>query len=303
MSRTKNATEVELSDDSQKRRWCFTWNNYPEDTDIGGKVMWQEILIASNPKFIFVGREIAPTTGTKHLQGYIEFKGGKRLTTLKKIDKGIHWSACKGNQKENIVYCSKSGDTWEWGEGAKQGERNDLNAARDIIKNGGSMLEVADNNFGSFVRYHRGFREYQYLIEQQAARELRPNLIVEIRQGPSGTGKTRSAIEEGLKDYGKYYISSEGNTGLWWTGYQGDKYVIIDEFRCTIPLHILLRILDIYPVQVPIHGSYAWLRAEKIIITSNVDPETWYKSCDDASRAALLRRIHKITKMEQRHFL
>lgn len=50
-------------------RYVFTWNNYPEDK-------CDEILKRSKYKFTYCiyGREVAPTTGTPHLQGYAERK-------------------------------------------------------------------------------------------------------------------------------------------------------------------------------------------------------------------------------------
>lgn len=38
----------------------------------------------------------------------------------------------------------------------------------------------------------------------------------------------------------------------------------------------VLRLLDIYPVQVPIKGSFVYLHATVIIITTNVPLEDWY---------------------------
>lgn len=287
------ATEVY---NKQARRWCFTWNNYPTDIQPNGCQRAENVLRMLRAQYLIVGAEIAPNTGTPHLQGYCEFSSGKRLDVLKKVDGGerIHWEAAKGDQASNITYCSKGGNTFTYGDPKEQGKRTDLNDVRSLLDGGSSMLTVAQHDFTSFVRYNRGFEKYQYLIEQQNAKEMRLNLNVEVRWGPTGTGKTRMSVEEGLRDYGDYYITSEGNTGLWWTGYAGQRFVIIDDFRCTVPLHIMLRWLDIYPVQVPVHGGYVHLRALTIIITSNVDPQNWYGSCESASRQALLRRLKTI---------
>jgi hypothetical protein len=41
------------------RRFVFTWNNYPSD--------YEDKLKALNASYLIAGREVAPTTGTKHL--------------------------------------------------------------------------------------------------------------------------------------------------------------------------------------------------------------------------------------------
>jgi hypothetical protein len=59
---------------------------------------------------IIIGKEIAPTTGTAHLQGFIKFTSKKRLWNLVKLWGGkAHWEAAGGSEKANRDYCSKGG--------------------------------------------------------------------------------------------------------------------------------------------------------------------------------------------------
>lgn len=81
------------------RRWCFTYNNYTED-------FWHNCHIVFNCDKYIIGQEVG-CHGTPHLQGYLEFKNGIRLSTLKKIDSKIHFEQAKGNREQNIKYCSK----------------------------------------------------------------------------------------------------------------------------------------------------------------------------------------------------
>lgn len=280
-----SASEVTLPNNKQARRWCFTWNNYPEN--------WEQFLLINQLKYYCVGEETAPTTGRKHLQGYVEFTGSKRLSTLRnEIAFPIHWTICNGTQEQNVTYCSKDGNAREFGVKGEQGKRSDLSEAQEILDRGGSMLEVAENNFGSFVRYNRGFAMYQYLRQQQQAMAFR-NVEVFYIHGPPGCGKTRRVYEE---NPGLFRVS-EGNTGMWWTGYSQQEVILFDDFRGTVPLHILLQWLDVYPVQVPIHGNYTYLNARKIYITSNVPLENLYRGVDELSRQALRRRVHHIENM------
>ena len=99
-------------------RWCFTWNNYPED--------WADVIRervdAVKVRFPLLkwigGEEVAPTTGTKHIQGYMEFTpsgpDAKRVRPVSALGlpKEVHWGdkngkPCRGSRQDNINYCSK----------------------------------------------------------------------------------------------------------------------------------------------------------------------------------------------------
>lgn len=86
--------------------WCLTiYNN-----DIGTLEQRFKPLC---DKGIF-GNEICPTTGKKHIQGFLSFK--KRVRAIEKFkDLGAHWEICKGNEDDNYNYCSKDKDFSKWG--------------------------------------------------------------------------------------------------------------------------------------------------------------------------------------------
>jgi len=107
--------------------------------------------------------------------------------------------------------------------------------------------------------------------------------------GRSGSGKSRRAWEEaGLDAYPK-----DPRTKFW-CGYRGQVNVVIDEFRGGIDIGHLLRWLDRYPVIVEIKGSSTVLSAERIWITSNIPPESWYPDVDAETMVALKRRLKVI---------
>jgi len=101
-----NSTPPEEKQGNKAIHWLFTWNNYPEN--------WKDILdCALSAKVIgyIYGKEIAPTTGTPHIQGYIELKEKMRWTEFK-LPKQIRWMAKGKNAKtsHNIKYCGEDGD-------------------------------------------------------------------------------------------------------------------------------------------------------------------------------------------------
>lgn len=87
----------------QVSKWCFTLNNYCENFD------YQTYLLKADFKIkrCVYGREVAPTTGTKHLQGYVEFVRSFRLNHARKIFDAAFWEPAKGSSLQNFRYCTK----------------------------------------------------------------------------------------------------------------------------------------------------------------------------------------------------
>ena len=54
---------------TKSKSWCWTLNNYSEEEvqNIQDSVKNEKLGI----KFLIFGKEVAPTTGTPHLQGYL----------------------------------------------------------------------------------------------------------------------------------------------------------------------------------------------------------------------------------------
>jgi len=102
---SSNSSKGKLGNSKQispAKHWFLTLNNY-KSTDIEYIINLDTKVV---PRFIFQ-EEIAPSTGTPHLQGYIQFNDKKRpLSVFKNNLKGAHWEKCK-NVKKSIEYCRK----------------------------------------------------------------------------------------------------------------------------------------------------------------------------------------------------
>lgn len=110
MSDTEETPKVPKKQCSPALGWIFTWNNYPDD--------WKKILVpkfqnSDNVKGYIAGKEVAPTTGTPHIQGYMEFKTKARPMGL--LPKQVSWRCARGKMSHNYNYCSKDGDFISWG--------------------------------------------------------------------------------------------------------------------------------------------------------------------------------------------
>jgi len=220
--------------------------------------------------------EMCPDTSRLHYQGYVEFTGQKRYGWVQNNCEGLegaHLEVRRGTMEEARNYAMKHetrlDGPWEWGAPKPgQGSRSDLIAVKRALDRGESMAYIADNFFGSFLRYQRGFKEYKRL--KMPKRDWPMEIIVII--GPTGTNKTRWCRENYPDAYWK-----DGTK--WWDDYDGHETVIWDEFYASSCKFIdLLKILDRSPLHVETKGGYVQFTSRRIIFTSNEEPERWYNA-------------------------
>lgn len=270
----------------QSRNWCFTLNNYTNDE-------YERLLQSYSPdaiSYLVAGKEVGET-GTPHLQGYVMFmrkKAAGGVKTALGTDR-LHVEIARGTPIQAADYCKKDGDFIELGIlQSTQGSRNDLSEVHEMLRTGSNMLEVADSHFSTFIKYHKGFTLYTSL--RSTPRDFRTQCV--WFWGPTGTGKSRRAYDESMAlcNGSVSYISDE--TLRWFDPYRGEKGVVLEDFDGTAKISLLLRILDRYPLQVPVKGSFVQWRPRIVWITANFHPETLY-GCSPQF-AALLRRIDDI---------
>lgn len=104
---------------ARSRRWCFTINHPTPAIS--------EKIFDLNVTYSVVGREIAPTTGTPHLQGFLIFPEARnRAAIIREVGAG-HWVPARGTSLQASDYCKKHDDFIEHGElPTKSGKRTDI---------------------------------------------------------------------------------------------------------------------------------------------------------------------------------
>lgn len=254
----------------QSVNWCFTWNNYD---DIPVQQTWQRYLLYGYEQ----GEE-----GTPHLQGYVQCKQKMRFNQMKQWLPDAHWEAARGKAKDNQRYCKKDGYYSETGVCVHSGARRDLDEFVVDIKADPRFTALLENHALELARYPHFYEKVRSLVKPVRKEELK----VALFYGPPGCGKTKLAYEM-FPDAYEFPIGP-----LWADGYDGQKSVIIDEFDGNFPLKDILRLIDRYPIQIPIKGGFIWWCPTNIILTTNVHPEDWYCYLKRAgSQKALYRRI------------
>lgn len=248
--------------------------------------------------YTLYGNELCPRTGKPHWHVYID--GAKNVQMVKDFleDQTCHVERVKF-PKESMEYVKKGGVWEEYGEPSKQGQRNDLRKLKAMIDGGGDMLDIAEEDFGTFIRYHKGFERYKSLLDARRRKEApleAPQVFVYT--GPSGSGKSWRCRNDPdfIKDGYQYMAQQVGK--MYFDNYNGEKVLWFDEFSgSTMPFTLFCRIADKYGVRVETKGgSVELMGIKKILISSIEPPEEWWKDSPRYQRDPnqLWRRITQV---------
>lgn len=230
------------------------------------------------------------TTDKLHIQGYVEYKSTQSLSRTNNIfsNKEIHVEKMCTTRDYARGYCKKEESRirgpYEYGRWIKgQGYRTDLECYRDAIYKGASVMYLAEYHLPCLAKYPK-----LYTMLKQEDKPRTEFDGIEIYYGPSGTGKSTAARAR----YPDAYYKNSNNK--WWSEYEGQEVVILDEYKGQIPLLELLSICDGYEYQVEVKNGHRQLKAKKVIITSNYKPSEWYPAESQYSLQPLLRRIKSV---------
>lgn len=269
----------------RSRRWCFTLNNYTEE-DL-------DKISSLDCEYLTYGFETAPSTGTRHLQGYVVFKNLRRFTTLHKFNEKIHWEKAISSHENCINYCHKD-DPQPYEKGERPVTKDDkLNLKRELendLINGPKKLATKRTIYG-------------YLKEQEMFKEIindnleKPEII--YIHGESGSGKTYRALKEALTKYGTKNVATIkfDKNGF---GHSNDfqaQCLVWMEFRPScLAATDFLELTDGYGCHINVkHGTY-FIRPKAIYICSILNPYSIYR---DEINQQFIRRITKIINMDE----
>jgi hypothetical protein len=272
---------------TKSRTYVFTLNNYNDENE--------QTIQNIACKYLIYGREIAPSTGTPHLQGYVKFDNAKYFNATKNIfPKETHIEIAKGTLEQNIKYTSKDGNIFEKGtrtlstSDQAQQQAELFKKARELAKQG----KFDDIDDSIYIRY----RSSLHAIAREAY--ISPPDCNDITgvwiYGASGAGKSKLAREL----YPNAYMKCP--TSKWWDGYYNQENVIIDDFDKYMKSQAYyLKIWgDRYAFPAESKGSSSMIRPRVICITSQYHPcDIW----DDQETLDAIRRRYKTTYLVEGH--
>lgn len=220
----------------------------------------------------FESRQPVQTTNERYFD--LNFNGNVYHPNIESITKTPY---------KTVEYVMKDGDYWEY-----------LPENRPVC----SLNQMSKSEKNKFLRNNDPIALYEQdeISPIQCANLIKAKeLITRYKQmkitrrdkpiilwfwGATGTGKTRTAIEIATDSNLSYWISHSEKL-QWFDGYNGQEYVIIDDFRRNMcSYNYFLRLCDRYQMQVQVKGGYVNWIPKVIIITSPVDVETAYTYFD-----------------------
>jgi hypothetical protein len=268
----------------QSKRFTFTLNNF---TDAEYKSL-EDAFHLKKVSYVLFAKEVG-SQGTPHLQGYLEVTKKKTFNGIRKALEipRLALMVAKGNAKENLAYCSKENSPLVFGAPMIQGERTDIALVKDLIDQGKSMIEVANTDFKTYVRFKRSLEGYRTMVQNKTTYE-KPKVVCNL--GKTGTGKSRFV-------YDNHEIESiwSWTDKHWFDNYELHEVALFDDFDGSdFSFRFLLRVLDRYPIQVPVKGGFVAWRPKVIYFTTNVHPKHWFPAQKLEDVEGLLRRFDLI---------
>lgn len=297
------------------RRCLFTLNN-PTKEEV-------EMISKLDCYYMIWQFEVAPSTNTLHIQGFVKFESAVTFKWLKEAMGGrVHLDKCQCRVDAPIIaYCSKSEadckpgmkyagkggrcpNTMPFikgtsGDKAGQGKSNALLETVAEIKANPriDMKALMDTKPELMARNGRFIERYRDECIQQEP--LVTDRKCTILFGPGGIGKSESVIQQhgGIDNV---YI--KGPFDWDWPKYKGEKVVIIDEFegydprtRVGIPLAVLNKFMDRYKSVGNVKYSYAYLNVEFIYIITNAESvKELFPTVSDVKLKTFERRLNQV---------
>lgn len=266
------------------RGWLLTINNPTEEEIVS--------LKGDDWEYMKYTVERGKKKNVLHIHAIVYYKNPRYFSSLKTKYPRARIEVIKCMEK-CIEYVGKE-DTrvagpFEFGEKPSQGRRNDLeDIALQIIK-GKSVNELAFENPGTYVRYHRGLHALEDIKPGNHRTEMTKGIWY---WGKTGVGKSH-IIFDGYDEKTHYLWTNDGE---WWDNYNGQEIVILNDFRGEIKYNMLLQLVDKWPMFVRRRGrAPVRFTSKKVLIASSLPPDLVYKNRDsEDSIEQLLRRFEVI---------
>jgi len=270
---------------SRNRNFCFTWNNY----DDASLLYLSQIAC----KYVAYSKEVAPTTLTKHLQGYIAFNNAKTIQQARSSLPGCHVETMLGSIAQSEEYCSKAGVLIERGvkpvsnENKGRAEKLRWQRAKDLAK--ANKLDEIDADI-----YVRCYSTLKSIVKDNLVKPPPEDVKCFWIHGPTGTGKSHS-VETTFPNCYKKQMDD-----LKWFDLYNDEEVIYLEDMDKYQVKwggMLKRLADRWPMLASIKGTMRYIRPKMVIVTSNYTLEEIWS--DSGTLDPLLRRFTVILKESQ----
>lgn len=193
--------------------------------------------------------------------------------------RAAHIEPMRGTPQQSKIYCSKEDpNPFEFGI-CPMPKTAPLDNAITQLRDGMTVPQIAriDHAGSRAVAIHGRNLMFLHSCLSVPRDYAKPPCILWCH-GPTGAGKTRCCYELGLAlQDGESPFSVPDHELRWFDGYHGQKVALIDDLRAKkLSFGFLLRLLDRYPMPVPIKGGFVQWNPDVICITTPCDPENTF---------------------------
>lgn len=197
----------------KNRNYCFT--SFKETLE----VKMDQI------KYIVYGKEIAPSTGRSHLQGYVEFFNPKRIKAAQDAigDNEAHIEKRRGTRDEARSYCMKDNNFTYHGlwEPTAQGKRSDLHELVDKIESGVTDYELLKDNPQQVFQFERFIKNARRIIAENKCEEYKKEFKTNFKCLPIQTDII-NILKQQTERQILWIYDPVGNSGKTWLS----KYLV-----------------------------------------------------------------------------
>lgn len=291
-----------MENDTRSRSWILTLPNEHYDKETVEKGLKSYSYIGQLEKGVGENSYL-------HWQIYVENATQIKFSTLRnKFPKG-HFEMRNGTKQQAYDYCTKEdtsqGVSLQNGEidlTDNSGQRNDLLKYAEMIQIENLSVDRVIAEFPAAARYSRELDRIAHSMKQMKA-ERYQNLDVDREVyylwGKTGVGKTRGVYnwlardnETGLVKYTDVYrVTNYKNP---FDQYEGQKYLVFDEFAGQIDFSELLMMCDRYPHMLKARYNDKIAQHHIVVFLSNAPLGEIYTDVQQNSPMswdALMRRI------------
>jgi len=296
---------------TKSRKYQLTINN-PQDHGLSHEKIWE--ILEAYPHLCYgcmsdeVGAENTP-----HTHIFLVFENPIAFNSIRRSFKTAHIEKSLGSCEENKAYIMKSG---KWVDTEKsetsiegtfeergtmpeekgQGFRSDISCLYELIKSGYTNVEILEAEPTYAVMHIDKLDKIrQALLMEENKNEYR-KLDVTYIWGKTGVGKSRYVLEK--HTYSECYrIVGYKNP---FDEYAGQDVIVFDEFRSSLPISLMLTLLDGYPTALPCRYQNKQACYTQVYLISNIPLKQQYENVqlyEQETYNAFLRRINRIIHM------
>jgi len=288
-------------DGMRSRGWIFTlWTDKIEErTGVPiSNYLEDNLTESSTLVYAIGGHELTPKTGRKHVQGFLYFENGVTrggFASRLGIEAGEYWAdPQRGTHQRASEYAAKDGDIAINMGLIPEGDSLAVSAwdyILDMVKEGCTDAEIMQVYPAQYGRCSTGIAKMRMELLSEKINTWR-DVTVTYVWGSTGAGKTRGILEGQVDHPSDVYRITDYDHPF--DNYRGQKVLLLEEFRSSLPLEEMLIYLDGYYCELPCRYSNKVANWDRIFIVTNIPLIDNYKGMQRTqmeSFAAFLRRI------------